>query len=80
MSDCRTPSTTLSESPSFAITRCARRLVLFAYSYAQQAQVDLYRDCPFWQEDSFCGNRACAVDWADEVRTRERYQEGTSHR
>jgi hypothetical protein len=35
---------------------------LFALS-----QVDLYRECPFWQEDGSCMNRACGVETTDEV-------------
>ena len=30
-------------------------------------QVDLYRECPFWQEDGSCMNRACGVETTDEV-------------
>lgn len=31
-------------------------------------KIDLFRECPFWQEDGSCMNRACAVQETDEVR------------
>lgn len=30
-------------------------------------QVDLYRECPFWQENGFCMNRECGITTIDEV-------------
>lgn len=30
-------------------------------------QVDLYRECPFWQENGFCMNRECGITTVDEV-------------
>ena len=33
-------------------------------------RVDLYRDCPFWQENGFCMNRECGITTVDEVRLR----------
>ena len=30
-------------------------------------QVDLYRECPYWQENGFCMNRECAITTVDEV-------------
>ena len=30
-------------------------------------KVDLFRECPFWQEDGSCMNRACAVEETEEV-------------
>jgi len=30
-------------------------------------QVDLFRECPFWQEDGSCMNRACSVETTEEV-------------
>jgi hypothetical protein len=30
-------------------------------------QVDLYRECPFWQENGFCMNRECAITTVDEA-------------
>lgn len=32
-------------------------------------RVDLYRECPFWQENGFCMNRECGITTVDEVRT-----------
>lgn len=32
------------------------------------AQVDLAKECPFWEEDGSCMNRACGVETTDEVR------------
>lgn len=33
-------------------------------------KVDLFRECPFWQDNGFCMNRACAVEEAQEVSQR----------
>lgn len=30
-------------------------------------QVDLYKECPFWLENTFCMNRDCSVETAEEV-------------
>jgi ERO1-like protein beta len=30
-------------------------------------QVDLYRECPFWQENVFCANQGCGITTVDEV-------------
>jgi ERO1-like protein beta len=30
-------------------------------------RVDLYRECPFWQENGFCMNRECGITTVDEV-------------
>jgi ERO1-like protein beta len=32
-------------------------------------RVDLYRECPFWEENVYCMNRDCSVYTVDEVRT-----------
>ena len=32
-------------------------------------QVDLYRECPFWEENVFCMNRDCSIVTVDEVGT-----------
>lgn len=29
-------------------------------------RADLYRDCPFWQENAFCMNRECGITTVDE--------------
>jgi hypothetical protein len=34
------------------------------------AQVDLYRECPFWEENGSCMNRECGITTVDEVRAR----------
>ena len=31
-------------------------------------RADLYRDCPFWQENGYCMNRECGITTMDEVR------------
>jgi hypothetical protein len=31
-------------------------------------QVQLNRECPFWDENSLCGNEQCSVDPVNEVR------------
>lgn len=30
-------------------------------------RTDLYRECPFWQENGFCMNRECGITTVDEV-------------
>jgi hypothetical protein len=37
---------------------------------APSLQVDLFKECPFWQEQGSCMNRACGVETTDEVSTR----------
>ena len=32
-------------------------------------RTDLYRECPFWQENGFCMNRECGITTVDEVWT-----------
>lgn len=39
----------------------AVQLPIFRYH-----KVDLYRQCPFWEEDGLCGNQACAVNELDQ--------------
>ncbi|GAA5974961.1 hypothetical protein JCM5350_004521 [Sporobolomyces pararoseus] len=34
-------------------------------SYFRYYKVDLYKDCPFWQEQGSCMNRACGVETID---------------
>ena len=31
-------------------------------------RADLYRECPFWEENQLCMNRQCGVTTVDEVR------------
>lgn len=35
--------------------------------YFRYYKVDLFKDCPFWNENGLCMNRACGVETADEV-------------
>ncbi|KAH8107879.1 endoplasmic oxidoreductin [Cristinia sonorae] len=37
-------------------------------------RVDLYRDCPFWQENGFCMNRECGITTTDESEIPERWR------
>ncbi|OCH95146.1 endoplasmic oxidoreductin, partial [Obba rivulosa] len=37
-------------------------------------RVDLYRDCPFWQENGFCMNRECGITTVDESEIPERWR------
>lgn len=37
-------------------------------------QVDLYRDCPFWEENGACGNRECAITTVDESDVPEKWR------
>ena len=39
-------------------------------------QVDLYRECPFWEENVFCMNRYCSIITVDEVGT---FLDATAH-
>ncbi|CDO77316.1 hypothetical protein BN946_scf184775.g6 [Trametes cinnabarina] len=37
-------------------------------------RVDLYRDCPYWQENGFCMNRECGITTVDESEIPERWR------
>ncbi|KAG9316344.1 hypothetical protein JVU11DRAFT_2375 [Chiua virens] len=37
-------------------------------------QVDLYRECPFWQENGFCMNRECGITTVDESEIPEKWR------
>jgi len=37
-------------------------------------RVDLYRDCPFWQENGFCMNRECGITTVDESEIPEKWR------
>ncbi|GAA6058952.1 hypothetical protein JCM10212_002904 [Sporobolomyces blumeae] len=39
---------------------------LVSTSYFRYHKVDLYKECPFWQEQGACMNRACGVETTDE--------------
>ncbi|KAG6378143.1 hypothetical protein JVT61DRAFT_13831 [Boletus reticuloceps] len=40
-------------------------------------QVDLYRECPFWQENGFCMNRECGITTVDESEIPEKWRAAT---
>ncbi|PCH43784.1 endoplasmic oxidoreductin [Wolfiporia cocos MD-104 SS10] len=40
-------------------------------------RVDLYRECPFWQENGFCMNRECAITTVDESEIPEKWRAAT---
>ncbi|SCZ90226.1 BZ3500_MvSof-1268-A1-R1_Chr9g10758 [Microbotryum saponariae] len=42
--------------------------------YFRYHKVDLYRECPFWQEDGSCMNRACGVETTDEPNIPEKWK------
>ncbi|SCV70020.1 BQ2448_1414 [Microbotryum intermedium] len=42
--------------------------------YFRYHKVDLYRECPFWQEDGSCMNRACGVETTDEPNIPEKWR------
>ncbi|KDE06115.1 hypothetical protein MVLG_03532 [Microbotryum lychnidis-dioicae p1A1 Lamole] len=42
--------------------------------YFRYHKVDLYRECPFWQEDGSCINRACGVETTDEPNIPEKWR------
>ncbi|KAI0930261.1 hypothetical protein AcV5_007022 [Taiwanofungus camphoratus] len=37
-------------------------------------RIDLYRDCPFWQENGFCMNRECGITTVDESEIPEKWR------
>ncbi|KAF9244963.1 hypothetical protein BU15DRAFT_85793 [Melanogaster broomeanus] len=37
-------------------------------------KVDLYRECPFWQENGFCMNRECGITTVDESEIPEKWR------
>ncbi|KZT08353.1 endoplasmic oxidoreductin [Laetiporus sulphureus 93-53] len=37
-------------------------------------RVDLYRDCPFWEEDGTCANRECGITTVDESEIPEKWR------
>ncbi|KAG1867389.1 hypothetical protein F4604DRAFT_931568 [Suillus subluteus] len=37
-------------------------------------QADLYRECPFWQENGFCMNRECGITTVDESEIPEKWR------
>ncbi|KAI6157561.1 hypothetical protein BKA82DRAFT_4058590 [Pisolithus tinctorius] len=37
-------------------------------------QVDLYRECPFWQDNGFCMNRECGITTVDESEIPEKWR------
>ncbi|ORY87524.1 hypothetical protein BCR35DRAFT_277447 [Leucosporidium creatinivorum] len=39
---------------------------IVATPYFRYHKVDLFRECPFWQEDGSCMNRACSVETTEE--------------
>ena len=43
---------------------------LVASPFFKYFRADLYRECPFWQENGFCMNRECGITTVDEVRLR----------
>ncbi|CCM01496.1 uncharacterized protein FIBRA_03550 [Fibroporia radiculosa] len=43
-------------------------------------RVDLYRDCPFWQENGFCMNRECGITTVDESEIPEKWRAATLSR
>lgn len=51
--------------------------------YFRYFYVDLFKDCPFWNDDGLCMNRACAVEKVEEQDIPEQYRShalGAVHR
>ncbi|CAD6893310.1 unnamed protein product [Tilletia laevis] len=42
--------------------------------YFRYYKIDLFRECPFWNENGFCMNRACGVEQADETEVPDQYR------
>ncbi|KAL9940878.1 hypothetical protein V8E36_000366 [Tilletia maclaganii] len=42
--------------------------------YFRFYKIDLFRECPFWMENSFCMNRACGVEETDETEIPQQYR------
>ena len=57
----------LVHTPFFKYFKVCRSASCFAYGAKVTFKVDLYRDCPFWQENGFCMHRECGVTSVDEV-------------
>ncbi|CAK9781862.1 endoplasmic oxidoreductin [Cutaneotrichosporon oleaginosum] len=48
---------------------------LVSHPFFKYYKIDLYRECPFWKDDSgMCMNRACAVQEADEADIPEKWR------
>jgi hypothetical protein len=48
---------------------------LVSHPFFKYYKVDLYRECPFWKDDSgMCMNRACAVQEADDAEIPEKWR------
>ncbi|BGP17089.1 hypothetical protein JCM10213_006881 [Rhodosporidiobolus nylandii] len=50
---------------------------LVATPYFRYHKVDLAKECPFWEEDGSCMNRACGVDTVDEDHIPEAWRSST---
>ena len=57
------PSLNSSEYVSLLLL-ASERIVTMAIT-----KVDLYRECPFWEENVFCMNKDCSIVTVDEVRS-----------
>ncbi|WVQ78971.1 hypothetical protein IAT38_001063 [Cryptococcus sp. DSM 104549] len=47
---------------------------LVATPFFRHYKVDLFKECPFWHENSFCTNRNCGVEEADENEIPEKWR------
>jgi ERO1-like protein beta len=48
--------------------------VLVKTPFFRYFQVDLYRECPFWQDNGFCMNRECGITTVDESEIPEKWR------
>ncbi|TXT12971.1 hypothetical protein VHUM_01372 [Vanrija humicola] len=47
---------------------------LVEHPFFRYYKVDLFRECPFWQENGFCMNRACSVEETEESEIPEKWR------
>ena len=59
--------TTSSARRSFAIIAFVSPHPARLYVTNVDLQADLYRECPFWQENGLCMNKECGIETIDEV-------------
>ena len=38
----------------------------------QKKKLNLWRECPFWNDDGLCMNRDCSVETTDEVKKKKK--------
>jgi ERO1-like protein beta len=57
----------LVQTPFFKYFRVSTYVLSQGYAALILCKVDLYRDCPFWDENILCVNEDCRIITVDEV-------------